>query len=263
MAWNQLDGRQIGGTDPAFHGQEQQPAYSQNHENTKKKGISWLWKALFVTLGVTMVCYQFFSVVGLRSLFSVGVAVLTFGVTASIFRPKKQKQLHAPQEEQQLPPQKDESLTETERIVAEGRLYLEAIRKANNQIADKNTVAFQQIVRMETTAEKIFDYITDHPEDAPQIRKFMNYYLPTLLKLLESYVVLQKQGVRGTNIDASITDIEGILHTMAVAFEKQLDHLFEDDALDISADITVLKNMLAQEGLMDNLEIKQETERGS
>lgn len=204
-----------------------------------------------------------FSVVGLRSLFSVGVAVLTFGVTASIFRPKKQKQLHAQQEEHQLPPQKDESLTETERIVAEGRLYLEAIRKVNNQIADKNTVAFQQIVRMETTAEKIFDYITDHPEDAPQIRKFMNYYLPTLLKLLESYVVLQKQGVRGTNIDASITDIEGILHTMAVAFEKQLDHLFEDDALDISADITVLKNMLAQEGLMDNLEIKQETERGS
>lgn len=155
-----------------------------------------------------------------------------------------------------------EPQNEVEKLITDGRLYLEAIKKINRRIAKNDQNVYQQIVRMEESIEKIFNYISEHPDNAPQIRKFMNYYLPTLLKLLNSYDVLKQQRIDGEHINASITDIEGMIHTMAVAFEKQLDKLFADEAMDIASDIAVLKTMLAQEGLTEDdfkLDIKGDT----
>jgi len=132
-------------------------------------------------------------------------------------------------------------------IISEGLAYLRQIKQANDAITDEKISV--QITRMEVATDKIFRYIAKHPEDAPQIHKFMNYYLPTLLKLLDSYISLNEQGIKGEHISSTIKNIEGILSTIADAFEKQLDNLFADDALDISTDIKVLETMLAQEGL--------------
>jgi len=132
-------------------------------------------------------------------------------------------------------------------IIAEGLAYLNQIKKANDEIPDEKIT--NQITRMEVATDKIFRYIAKHPEDASQISKFMSYYLPTLLKLLNSYISLNGQCIKGGNISTTIENIEGILSTIADAFEKQLDNLFADDALDISTDIKVLEAMLVQEGL--------------
>lgn len=132
-------------------------------------------------------------------------------------------------------------------IIAEGLSYLRQIKQANDVITNEKITV--QITRMEVSTDKIFRYIAKHPEDAPQIRKFMNYYLPTLLKLLNSYISLNEQGIKGGHITSTMENIERILSTIADAFEKQLDNLFADDALDISTDIKVLEAMLAQEGL--------------
>ena len=77
----------------------------------------------------------------------------------------------------------------------------------------------------------------------------MGYYLPTTLKLLKAYETLDKQGVKGENILSSMHDVEMMMDTIIAAFEKQLDNLFQEEALDISSDISVLETMLAQEGL--------------
>ena len=77
----------------------------------------------------------------------------------------------------------------------------------------------------------------------------MSYYLPTTLKLLNTYAELAEQSVRGQNITATMTKIESMMDTIVVAFEKQLDSLFGAEALDISTDITVMENMLHREGL--------------
>ena len=77
----------------------------------------------------------------------------------------------------------------------------------------------------------------------------MQYYLPTVLKLLDSYDTMEEQHIEGENLNASMRRIERVLDTMIPAFDKQLDTLFQDKALDISADITVLETLLAQEGL--------------
>lgn len=77
----------------------------------------------------------------------------------------------------------------------------------------------------------------------------MDYYLPTTVKLLEAYQELDKQPVQGENILSSKSEIEGTLDTLNTAFEKLLDDLFQDTAWDVSSDISVLRTMLAQEGL--------------
>ena len=77
----------------------------------------------------------------------------------------------------------------------------------------------------------------------------MNYYLPTLLKLLRSYDTLEDQGIRGDHISDAMERIERLLETITLSFEKQLDQLFQDEAMDISTDIKVMESMLAMEGL--------------
>ena len=85
----------------------------------------------------------------------------------------------------------------------------------------------------------------------------MNYYLPTAIKLLETYERLDHQAVKGENIRSSMEDIDRFMYTVADAFEKQLDSLFSDEAMDISADISVFETMLKQEGLQEE-ELKVE-----
>ena len=90
----------------------------------------------------------------------------------------------------------------------------------------------------------------DNPAKLPQIRKFMSYYLPTTIKLLTAYDKMSRQGVSGENITGTMKKVEGMMSTIVRAFEKQLDSLFGDEAMDISTDITVLENMMVREGLV-------------
>lgn len=110
----------------------------------------------------------------------------------------------------------------------------------------------QKIMKLEELTVKIFRIVEEKPEKQPQLRRFMNYYLPTTLKLLHSYQTLERQGIAGENITAAKQDIERVLDTLAQGYEQQLDHLFKPDKLDISADIDVLENLMAQDGLTDS-----------
>jgi hypothetical protein len=109
-----------------------------------------------------------------------------------------------------------------------------------------------KIRRIEELTAKIFKIVEDKPEKTPQIRRFMNYYLPTTLKLLHAYETLEKQGIKGENIMSAKQDIERVLDTLASGYEQQLDNLFKADAIDISADIDVLESMMEQDGLTND-----------
>jgi len=121
------------------------------------------------------------------------------------------------------------------------------LRELNSSIADIPISI--KIDRIEEVTAKIFRIVEDHPEKQPQIRRFMNYYLPTTLKLLRSYATLEKQGIRGENITSAKENIGRILDTLATGFEQQLDQLFRSEAIDIAADINVLENLMQQDGL--------------
>ena len=127
---------------------------------------------------------------------------------------------------------------------------LAEMKRLDDNIADEKISA--QIVRLGTLTEKILGQVKADPAKLPQIRKFMNYYLPTTLKLLNAYDRMGAQGVEGENISGTMAKVEQMMGTVVTAFEKQLDSLFGSEALDISTDITVVENMMAREGLSDD-----------
>jgi hypothetical protein len=121
------------------------------------------------------------------------------------------------------------------------------LRDLNNTI--KDLAISDKIDRIEALTGKIFRIVEDDPSKLPQIRRFMNYYLPTTLKLLHSYALLEKQDIKGENITSAKENISRILDTLATGYEQQLDQLFRSDVIDIAADINVLENMMQQDGL--------------
>lgn len=121
------------------------------------------------------------------------------------------------------------------------------MRRLNDSIQDE--AISRQINRIESTTAKIFNYVMEKPEKKGQIRTFLNYYLPTTLKLLNEYDRMDSLGVSGDNINRSKQKIEGMLENICAAFDRQLDALFTDTAMDISAEVTVLEQMMQQEGL--------------
>ena len=114
---------------------------------------------------------------------------------------------------------------------------LDELRRVNDAIPDEEMT--DKISRLEAVS-----------------RKFMDYYLPTSLKLLNTYAELDNQGVEGENISESKRRIELTMDTLVKAFENQLDRLFASDALDVSADIDVMQNMLRADGLTDDAPFK-------
>lgn len=139
---------------------------------------------------------------------------------------------------------------ELDKIILEGNEYIKKLREAN--IAIEHEGISNSIDRMEKAAKDIFDFVKENPSQIPEIKKFMNYYLPTTVKLLNSYETLSRQSVKGENIRSAMFDIEGMMETIATAFEKQLDFLFGTQVLDLQADMTVMESILEQEGLKDS-----------
>ena len=139
---------------------------------------------------------------------------------------------------------------ELDKMLKDGSLAIAEMKRLDDNIADPGISA--DIVRLEQVSQKIFDEVKRDPKKLPQIRKFMDYYLPTTLKLLNAYDRMSGAGVSGENIDTTLSKVEGMMRTIVAAFEKQLDSLYGAEALDISTDITVLENMIAREGLVDS-----------
>lgn len=134
-------------------------------------------------------------------------------------------------------------------VVAEGKQYLTQIREANDAIPEKELSA--KLDRLELVTAKIFDHVELHPEKVPEIRKFMNYYLPTTLKLVNAYRQFDAQPVSGGKIASAKQEIRDVLDTINTAFENFLDELFASDVMDISTDISALETVLAQDGLTE------------
>ena len=147
---------------------------------------------------------------------------------------------------------------ELDRMTRDGALAIREMKRLDENIADPGISA--DIVRLEQVSAKIFEEVKAHPEKLPQIRRFLDYYLPTTLKLLNAYDRMSGTGVSGENIDTTLAKVEGMMRTITAAFEKQLDSLYGAEALGISTVITVLENMMAREGLTED-PLKAETKK--
>ena len=153
---------------------------------------------------------------------------------------KKPEPQPEPEPEEKLPP-------ELQSVIYQGKRAIADIRRLNDEIPDERISA--QIDLIERLTAQIFDCVRKNPKKLSQIRQFLNYYLPTTLKLMEQYVTLQNQSLKTENITEGMQKIEDLLDKVIIAFQRQLDALFEADVVDITADIRVMEQMMASEGL--------------
>ena len=135
-------------------------------------------------------------------------------------------------------------------VLDRGEAFIREIRRCNDRIPGQEISA--KIDRMELIVDRIFDRAETNPEIIPDLKKMMDYYLPMTVKLLNAYADMDAQPHQGENIRNAKAEIEQSLDTLNQAFEKLLDDLFADTALDVSSDISVLQTLLAQEGLTDH-----------
>ena len=144
-------------------------------------------------------------------------------------------------------PQKTSYGPEIDPIIQEGNRALSEMGRLYMSIKDPEVR--QKINELMRITDKITQDAIADPSDIPQIRKFMNYYLPTTIKLLNAYDRMSSQGIEGENLDKSMKSINDMLDAAIAAYKKRLDALFENQALDIETDIEVMNTMLAREGL--------------
>lgn len=203
------------------------------------------WAAGFITAGIVGLAYA--SIFPLhRPLHYVIMAavVVAFGGLAQIMGSGLDTSKKAASVED-LPVTGNEAV---DRIVKRGQDMLKAIREENEKIPDP--VLSRQMDEMDSIANRIFKTVIEQPGKAPQIRRFMEYYLPTTLKMLTGYRKMDERGIGGDSADQTRRKIESAMEVVLSAFKKQLDTLYQDDMLDISTDIDVLETMLKQDSLI-------------
>ena len=207
--------------------------------------VTWLVMAAFLPM------YKLWAVIT-----ALCASILVSSVIASASGKKAQAE-----EEKAAAEQREKEKQETEKAAAAGTSYspeVSAILAEGNRALSEMGRLYMSIkdpeVRgkineiMRITDKIAQDAISD-PSDIPQIEKFMNYYLPTTIKLLNAYDRMSAQGIEGENLDKSMKSINDMLDTAIEAYKKRLDSLFANQALDIETDIQVMNTMLAREGL--------------
>ncbi len=145
-------------------------------------------------------------------------------------------------------PKPDTGNAELDEAIEQGRYYVSEIKRLNDAIPDEKLSA--TLDEIEVLVQQIFRQVEREQNKLPKIRKMMNYYLPTTVKLVRKYAELQEQRDL-SSVNRMLDEIAGMLNTVNVAFRKQLDSLYEHDVIDITADIQVMEQMLAAQGLTD------------
>ena len=204
-------------------------------------GAVWLAYALLFPL-YQPVHYLLCGAISAAALF-VGNVLFPNKVYEVTGEPEENKQ----EEPEKKEPPKSTGDPEIDALIKERDRAVVEMRRLNDSIEDETISA--QIDHLEEVTRKIIGEVVKQPKKLPQIRRFLNYFLPTTLKILNAYDRMDAAGIAGDNISATKSKVENMMGTIVQAFDKQLDSLFGAEAMDISTDITVMENLLAQEGL--------------
>ena len=143
-----------------------------------------------------------------------------------------------------------ERLTPEQRaFVARGRDYVRQMDELNAAIDD--AAVSERITAIQDVVGRILARAVEEPAVIAGLDRLTAYYLPTTVKLLDAYDRLEEEPIQGENISSSRSEIEHTLEVLHSAFERLFDDTYQDLSLDVSADISVLHAMLAQEGLTE------------
>lgn len=132
-------------------------------------------------------------------------------------------------------------------VVAKGMEYIGRLHELNDRIP--GVVISEKLSRLEGLLKEIFNRVSEHPETVDNCGKLMDYYLPTMIKLVEAYEQYDKISQPGEDVISAKSEIENTLDIINQAFVELLNKLYQDSVWDVKSDAKVLKTMLKQEGL--------------
>lgn len=186
-----------------------------------------------------------------RLIWVVALSAIGYAVVRSIVgdRDKKTAKQAAPEEKVQAETPKKTEPTyspEVQAVVDEGKKAQAELQRLYESIPD--LAVKKKVQELMDVSDKIVRDAVDDPGDVPQIKKFLDYYLPTTIKLLNAYDRMGAQGIEGENIGKTMTSINEMLDTAIAAYKKLLDSLFANQAMDIETDIDVMNTLLKREG---------------
>ena len=176
-----------------------------------------------------------------------GTCLITSNETYQQYLETEKQAKTVQMQQQQQKEQRSRMPEECRKILEEGQEYITYIHKCNDDLPGEEIT--RKLSRLETIITRIFQEVEKQPELASDLRRFMNYYLPTTRKLVDAYREIELDSFRTEQNEKTKKEIEDTLDTINQAFEKLLNSFFEERAMDISSDISVLHSMLAQEGL--------------
>ncbi len=186
----------------------------------------------FVVLCAVLPVYRLWALLA-----ALGAAVLAFAGAKKICPPRvteKEVPFHT-------------GVDDVDAMLTEMQKQLDTLHALNEALPDPALSAAMD--RMEKAGRSIVEAVEANPAKAKQVRRFANYYLPDAVNILQQYATLAKQGVRGENAASIRAEVERNASSIATAFENQLDALYAAESMDLSADLTVLQNMLKGQGL--------------
>ena len=186
---------------------------------------------------------------------SFGIVMLLLFITSWQIWPKKiQVEMKVKKVEDKKAKEQEKKIASTgdpeiDKMIEDKTLALLEMKRLDANII--NEKISNQIVHLQDVTDKIVARVVENPSKKKQVRRFFNYYLPTTIKLLNAYDRMDEAGISGINIDGTKGKIEEMMETAVDAYDKQLDYLYKDEALDISTDITVMENLMKAEGLKE------------
>lgn len=223
-------------------------------KNPKKKTGN---RAGVIAFGVTFAIFS--SIFKLRGLLGVGLGLALSAFVSGVIRTMAQGLDLTTKNQQGQKSQKVDSLEkvqgdtgnpDVDALLQRGREIILEIRAENERIPDESLS--DKLEQLEDRCAEVFRAVKDKPAKAPQIRKFMDYYLPTTLKMVKGYRTLGERNLNGSDVQAARRRIDDALGVVIKGCQKMLDNLYRDDVLDITTDIDVLEQMLKRDGLTES-----------
>ena len=207
--------------------------HEQDHSHPEASVLPYYAAALaFVVLCAVLPVYRLWALLA-----ALGAAVLAFAGAKKICPPRVV--------ETEVP--FHTGVDDVDAMLTEMQQQLDTLHALNEALPDPQLSA--AMARMEKAGRSIVETVEATPAKAKQVRRFANYYLPDAVNVLQQYAKLAKQGVRGENAASIRAEVEHNAASIATAFENQLDALYAAESMDLSADLTVLQNMLKGQGL--------------
>ena len=136
-----------------------------------------------------------------------------------------------------------------EEAIRQGKEYMAALDRMRDSLGEEDVR--EKLARLDAVLESLFETLQKHPEQLSELERFMDYYLPTTMKLVTTYHEFTLVEFPGENIREAKKEIRQTLDTINGAFEKLLDDMYQDTAFDVMTDASVLQSMLAREGMTD------------